>query len=128
MCRKKRAWKLLGYTSPQHMISTHRKWHNQWRQEDRSVNFVCKSCGRGFHAFAKCKIKNVYCGKCGALMERFRGFFCELRPELSRCDSCGMCETGTDADFDRYAVQVQNGDGYYDEAGTFHYYANWRDD
>ena len=28
-------------------------------------------------------------------------------------------EPGTDADFDRYAVQVQNGEGYYDESGTY---------
>ena len=61
-------------------------------------------------------------------MDRFRGFFCELRPELSRCDYCGMCDTGTDEDFDKYAVQVQNGEGYYDAAGTFHYYENWRDE
>lgn len=31
-------------------------------------------------------------------------------------------EFGTDEDFDTYAVEVQNGDGYYDEAGCFHYY------
>lgn len=29
---------------------------------------------------------------------------------------------GSDADYDTYAVQVQNGDGYYDENGRFHYY------
>ena len=33
-------------------------------------------------------------------------------------------ETGTDADFDRYAVEVQNGDGYYDSNGHFHWYRN----
>lgn len=32
-------------------------------------------------------------------------------------------EPGTDADFDRYAVDVQNGDGYYDADGEFHYYS-----
>lgn len=31
-------------------------------------------------------------------------------------------EAGSDADFDNYAVQVQNGDGYYDEDGKFHWY------
>lgn len=31
-----------------------------------------------------------------------------------------VCEEyGTDADFDKYAVQIQNGDGYYDSAGSF---------
>lgn len=31
-----------------------------------------------------------------------------------------VCEEyGTDADFDRCAVEVQNGDGYYDAAGSF---------
>lgn len=30
-----------------------------------------------------------------------------------------------DADFDRYAVQVQNGEGYYDASGTYQsYYKN----
>lgn len=24
--------------------------------------------------------------------------------------------------------QVQNGEGYYDASGTFHFYENWRDD
>mgnify|MGYP000012302261 FL=1 len=28
-------------------------------------------------------------------------------------------EQGTDADFDSYAVQVQNGYGYYDESGKY---------
>lgn len=28
--------------------------------------------------------------------------------------------SGTDADCDRYAVQVQNGDGYYDDDGYYH--------
>lgn len=45
-----------------------------------------------------------------------------------KCDYCGLCDTGTDADFDRYAVQVQNGEGYYDASGAFHFYENWRDD
>lgn len=35
--------------------------------------------------------------------------------------SC-VAEPGTDADFDRYAVEVQNGDGYYDEDGNFKRY------
>lgn len=128
MKKKKRTWQVLGYTSPQHMESTHRKWKKKWRRDDRIVNFVCRSCGRGFHAFPKCRITKVYCSECGALMQRFHGFFCELRPDLKRCDGCGCCDTGTDADFDKYAVQVQNGEGYYDAAGTFHYYENWRDD
>lgn len=31
-------------------------------------------------------------------------------------------EPGTDADFDNYAVQVQNGEGYYDDSGNYHSY------
>lgn len=33
-----------------------------------------------------------------------------------------LAEVGTDADFDRYAVEVQNGDGYYDSSGKFRRY------
>lgn len=34
-----------------------------------------------------------------------------------------VCEEyGSDADFDTYAVQVMNGEGYYDDNGKFHYY------
>ena len=33
-------------------------------------------------------------------------------------------ERGTDADFDNHAVEVQNGDGYYNEAGRFVRYKN----
>lgn len=31
-------------------------------------------------------------------------------------------EPGTDRDFDTHAADVQNGYGYYDDGGTFHYY------
>lgn len=117
-----------GYTSQQHKQNTYRKWRKDDRRIERRVNFVCHSCGIGFRAFQKCKIKAVYCGGCGALMDRFRGFFCDIRPDLKQCDGCGCCDTGTDADFDRYAVHVQNGEGYYDASGTFHFYENWRDD
>lgn len=42
----------------------------------------------------------------------------------SHCNHYVDChgEPGTDADFDTYAVQVQNGEGYYDESGTYHSY------
>lgn len=30
-----------------------------------------------------------------------------------------LAEVGTDADFDRYSVEVQNGLGYYDSNGNF---------
>jgi len=33
-----------------------------------------------------------------------------------------LAEVGTDADFDRYSVEVQNRDGYYDSFGKFHWY------
>ncbi|MBR1508440.1 MAG: hypothetical protein IJ619_10605 [Eubacterium sp.] len=38
----------------------------------------------------------------------------------------GICvvEPGTDADFDRHAVEVQNGDGYYNSSGKFVRYLN----
>lgn len=32
--------------------------------------------------------------------------------------SC-VAEPGSDADFDRYAVQVMNGDGFYNSCGSF---------
>ena len=54
-----------------------------------------------------------------------RGLFgAKIRgPKMSNKQiNCGCCDTGTDADFDTYAVQVQNGDGYYDEAGRYHSY------
>lgn len=35
-----------------------------------------------------------------------------------------LAEAGTDADFDRYSVEVQNGDGYYDNNGRFQRYAH----
>lgn len=37
-------------------------------------------------------------------------------------DGSCVAEPGTDADFDRYAVEVQNGDGYYDKDGKFRRY------
>lgn len=99
------------------------KYFKRWKKDDRrkrrAVAFICPDCLRGFNAFEKCKIQKVFCGECGKAMIRRRGFFCELRPDLKKCDYCGMCDTGTDADFDRYAVEVQNGYGYYDESGTY---------
>ena len=118
---------LLGYKSQQQKINTFRKWDKQHRRNDRRVNFVCHDCGLGFKAFARCKIQKVYCGKCGALMARFKGFFCDIRPDLKKCDYCGCCDTGTDADFDRYAVEVQNGDGYYNEFGDYISYNKYQD-
>lgn len=39
-----------------------------------------------------------------------------------------VCEEyGSDADFDTYAVEVMNGDGYYDETGKFRRYATPED-
>lgn len=96
-----------------------KRWKKSDRRKRRAVAFICPDCLRGFNAFEKCKIQKVFCGECGKAMIRRRGFFCELRPELKKCDYCGMCDTGTDADFDRYAVEVQNGYGYYDESGTY---------
>lgn len=110
------------YSSPQAKVNTFRKWHKGYRRDDRRVNFVCAECGRGFRSFQKCRIKKVYCGECGREMLRYRGFFCDIRPDLKRCDGCGCCDTGTEEDFDKYAVQVQNGEGYYDASGTFRYY------
>lgn len=34
-------------------------------------------------------------------------------------------EVGTDADFDRYSVEVQNGFGYYNSSGRFVFYENY---
>ena len=38
----------------------------------------------------------------------------------------GVCyaQPGTDEDFDTYAVEVQNGEGYYDGSGKFRWYKN----
>lgn len=36
-------------------------------------------------------------------------------------------EPGTDRDFDTHAADVQNGYGYYDSEGNFHYYSNYWD-
>ena len=39
----------------------------------------------------------------------------------------GVCyaQPGTDEDFDLYAAEVQNGEGYYNEAGKFVWYKNY---
>lgn len=99
------------------------KWFKNWQKKDRRERrapfFVCLDCLTGFNAFQKCRIKECFCSKCGKKMYRGRGFFCELRPDLRKCDRCGACETGTDADFDTHAVDVQNGYGYYDESGCY---------
>ena len=46
----------------------------------------------------------------------------ECKMDCSYCPDVYGFEKGTDADFDRYSVQVQNGEGFYDESGKFHYY------
>lgn len=117
---------ILGreYSSPAAMRSQFRKWHKRNRRVDRTVVFICRTCINHFFAFPRCRIKEVYCGHCGIKMIRSRGFFCAVRPELDHCDGCGYCDTGTDEDFDRYAVQVQNGEGYYDASGTYRSYGN----
>ena len=120
---------ILGrkYSSPAAMRAQFRKWHKRNRREDRAPFFKCLKCLKGFYASPRCRIKEVFCGECGAKMYRGRGFFCEYRPELDRCDRCGCCDTGTDEDFDRYAVQVQNGEGYYDASGTYRSYRKYDD-
>lgn len=98
---------ILGrkYSSPAAMRAQFRKWHKRNRRDDRAPFFKCLKCLKGFYASPRCRIKEVFCGECGAKMYRGRGFFCEYRPEL-----------------DRYAVQVQNGEGYYDYSGTYRSY------
>ncbi len=39
-----------------------------------------------------------------------------------------VAEDLTDAEMDRYAAQVQNGDGYYTASGRFKYYDNEDED
>ena len=99
------------------------------KREKSRINFRCPHCGNLTKMFPGCKIKDYFCNdpfshECPEKMIRVNGFACTWRPDLDgkKCDGCGICDTGTDADFDRYAVQVQNGEGYYDAAGTFHYY------
>lgn len=95
---------------------------------NKRINFRCPDCGEIYKGFNRCKIKTVYCAKKWhnepLKMERVNGFCCEMRPDLDgkKCDYCGDCDTGTDADFDTYAVQVQNGEGYYDSDGWYHSY------
>lgn len=36
-------------------------------------------------------------------------------------------EFGSDADFDNHAVEVMNGDGYYDDDGNFRRYSSFED-
>lgn len=42
--------------------------------------------------------------------------------ETPAVDNGNDDEPGTDRDFDTHAADVQNGYGYYDDAGMFHYY------
>lgn len=120
-------FELVKKKSPQYKVNLFRKWRKGYRRENRRAYFFCMFCNSGFEAFQRCKIKDVFCGKCGRKMHRNRGFFCDIRPELRKCDGCGCCDTGTDADFDRYAVQVQNGEGYYDDSGTYRSYGKYDD-
>lgn len=113
--------------SPAAMLANFRKLRKRNRQQDRSCFFLCMVCNTGFHAGPRCRIKDVYCSSCGLKMLRARGFFCDIKPNVRRCDGCGCCDTGTDADFDRYAVQVQNGEGYYDAAGNYQSYGGYYD-
>lgn len=116
------------YKSPAAMLANFRKFRKRKRREDRCCFFLCMVCNTGFHAAPRCRIKEVYCISCGLKMLRARGFFCDIKPNVRRCDGCGCCDTGTDADFDRYAVQVQNGEGYYDAAGNYQSYGGDYDD
>lgn len=45
--------------------------------------------------------------------------------ELDKDDN--VVSSGTDADYDVYALEVMNGEGYYDEDGHFHRYHNYED-
>lgn len=50
--------------------------------------------------------------------DEYVGGFFNARGELDVCFEKGL----TDADTDRYAIEVQNGDGYYDDAGKYRSY------
>ena len=52
------------------------------------------------------------------------GSYLDERGNLFDCNGHILAEAGTDADFDRYAVEVQNGNGYYDSSGKFVRYAD----
>lgn len=101
------------------------------KREKSRIKFRCPYCGNFTEMFPGCKIKDYFCNATfnhiHTKMIRVNGFACPWRPDLDgkECDGCGICDTGTDADFDTYAVQVQNGDGYYDAAGNYQsYYKN----
>lgn len=109
-------WKNLSWAEKNKFL---KRWKKVDRRRRRAVAFICPDCFRGFNAFEKCKIQKVFCGECGKAMIRRRGFFCDLKPNLLKCDYCGMCDTGTDEQFDNHSTDVQNGYGYYDASGTY---------
>ena len=49
--------------------------------------------------------------------EHVGGYF-NISGQLVVCEEYGL----TDADIDKYAVEVQNGDGYYDNSGAYRSY------
>lgn len=56
------------------------------------------------------------------------GSYCTPDGHLFDKNNNCLAEPGTDADFDRYAVEVMNGEGYYDSNGKFHRYGNGQDE
>lgn len=101
-----------------------------WKtSKDKIISLRCPNC---FNLIYNIKHELKIKCSCGYFYKRVNGIVCSIRPDLdgkNKCDYCGACDTGTDADFDTYAVQVQNGEGYYDETGTYrsYYRGHWED-
>lgn len=51
--------------------------------------------------------------------DKYIGGYFDNSGHLVVCEEYGL----TDADTDKYSVEVQNGDGYYDSNGNFNYYS-----
>lgn len=52
--------------------------------------------------------------------DEYVGGYFDKDGRLVVCEEYGL----TDADTDRYSVEVQNGEGYYDENGFYHSYGH----
>lgn len=61
--------KIVKKLSPQYKVNLFRKWRKRDRRDDRRVYFFCNFCNSGFKAFQGCKIKEVFCGECGRILD-----------------------------------------------------------
>lgn len=71
-----------------------------------------------WETYNKCKIKSWE--RDGWYQDDSIGGYRDSDGRLVVCEEYGL----TDADTDKYSVEVQNGDGYYNNAGKFVYFNN----